>query len=319
MSENRNMEFCPRCGALMQDGVCRSCGYAARMSGDQRIRQTGGIGQKKPKKSKKGLIIALCVTGAVILVVCFALAYFYFIKSVTSGVFGFVEEYNNFDSYYEYDDDYSSDIYIPDENDAFYSEITDSTRTDLNYQIFWTSHSVNPDDSENSCSYYAGYPVLESDQVSFEQANEKIRSAALFYEENYKDYPGGSSTVGYVTYMDEEKVSIVLDHSLYMEDGTLPEIIAQTFSARTGEMIPPEQMIEVDEELIMRLRSQNQAQNGSVEYIENSSDEELLEALRDPERGFFFYTPVGLEVGINYETKEYGSGWVSVTLKDQAL
>lgn len=319
MSENRNMEFCPRCGALMQDGVCRSCGYAARMSGDQRIRQTGEIGQKKPEKSKKGLIIALCVTGAVILVVCFALAYFYFIKSVTSGVFGFVEEYNNFDSYYEYDDDYSGDIYVPDEDDAFYSEITDATRTDLSYQIMWTSYSLNPDDTENSCTYYAGYPVLESERVSFEQANKAIRSAARAYEKTYRSYPGGTSCVGYVTYMDEEKVSVVLDHSLYREDGVLPEIKALTFSAETGEGISLEDLTEVDEELVMRLRSQNQTQNGSVEFIEGSSDEELLEALRDPERGFFFYTPVGLEVGINYDTEEYGSGWVSVTLKDQAL
>ena len=27
MSDSRDYGFCPRCGALMQNGVCRSCGY----------------------------------------------------------------------------------------------------------------------------------------------------------------------------------------------------------------------------------------------------------------------------------------------------
>ena len=27
MNEEKNFGFCPRCGALMHDGVCRSCGY----------------------------------------------------------------------------------------------------------------------------------------------------------------------------------------------------------------------------------------------------------------------------------------------------
>ena len=27
MSEKRDFDFCPRCGALMQNGMCQSCGY----------------------------------------------------------------------------------------------------------------------------------------------------------------------------------------------------------------------------------------------------------------------------------------------------
>ena len=30
MSENRDFGFCPRCGALMQSGICQSCGYENR-------------------------------------------------------------------------------------------------------------------------------------------------------------------------------------------------------------------------------------------------------------------------------------------------
>ena len=48
--------------------------------------------------------------------------------------------------------------------------------------------------------------------------------------------------------------------------------------------------------------------------MQNLTGEELLEILKDPKQAVFFYTPVGLEVGLNYE-----SGWVTVTLKEQAL
>ena len=47
--------------------------------------------------------------------------------------------------------------------------------------------------------------------------------------------------------------------------------------------------------------------------------EELLKLLSDPQESAYFYSPVGLEVGFNYESEEYGKGWVSVTLKERAL
>ena len=55
MSDNSNFNFCPHCGALMQNGVCQSCGRGARrnpLSGDyyaqnpneQPQMQQGGFG-----------------------------------------------------------------------------------------------------------------------------------------------------------------------------------------------------------------------------------------------------------------------------------
>ena len=69
----------------------------------------------------------------------------------------------------------------------------------------------------------------------------------------------------------------------------------------------------------MRFRAQDQTQNGSVDFVTNSTDEELLKLLSDPQESAYFYSPVGLEVGFNYESEEYGKGWVSVTLKERAL
>ena len=208
---------------------------------------------------------------------------------------------------------------MPDEDDPYYREITDCTRTDLEYGISWIVDSITPDDDEDYCTYYATYPLLKGGDGAYESINEEITGKALQYKEAYTDYPGGCSTYGYVTYMDESKISVVFQHDLYEENGTLPRVTAVTFDLESGQEIKPEQMTAVDEELVMRFRAQNETQNGGVEFVENSSDEDLLALLRDPQTGIFFYSPVGLEAGFNYESGEYSSGWVTVTLKDQAL
>lgn len=110
---------------------------------------------------------------------------------------------------------------------------------------------------------------------------------------------------GYVTYMDEEKISVVFQHRLSEENGTLPRMTAVNFRIETGEQLAPSEMAEIDEELVMRFRAQDQTQNGGVDFVTNSSDEELLKLLSDPEEAAYFYSPVGLEAGFNYESEDY--------------
>ena len=321
MNEEKNFGFCPRCGALMHDGVCRSCGYR------------GGVYTNYPpvqqpkapeKKNRKGLILALCIVCAVVLFIGLILA-FAFLSSTLTRVAMETEIYEEeYDAPYSGDyfdefGDYDSGYYVPDEDDPYYREITDCTRTDLEYGISWIVDSITPDDDEDYCTYYATYPLLKGGDGAYDSINEEITGKALQYKEAYTDYSGGCSTYGYVTYMDESKISVVFQHDLYEENGTLPRVTAVTFDLESGQEIKPEQMTAVDEELVMRFRAQNETQNGGVEFVENSSDEDLLALLRDPQTGIFFYSPVGLEAGFNYESGEYSSGWVTVTLKDQAL
>ncbi len=48
--------------------------------------------------------------------------------------------------------------------------------------------------------------------------------------------------------------------------------------------------------------------------MEGLSDEELINCLKDEKDSVMFYTPVGLEIGFNYD-----GGWVTVTLKTDTL
>ena len=322
MSEEKNFGFCPRCGALMHDGVCRSCGY--RSSGYTNYPPVQQPKAAPEKKNRKGLILALCIVCAVVLVIGLILAFAFLSSTLTRVAMEteiYEEEYDDPYSgdYFDEFGDYDSGYYVPDEDDPYYREITDCTRTDLEYGISWIVDSITPDDDEDYCTYYATYPLLKGGDGAYDSINEEITGKALQYKEAYTDYPGGCSTYGYVTYMDESKISVVFQHDLYEENGTLPRVTAVTFDLESGQEIKPEQMTAVDEELVMRFRAQNETQNGGVEFVENSSDEDLLALLRDPQTGIFFYSPVGLEAGFNYESGEYSSGWVTVTLKDQAL
>lgn len=324
MSENRDFGFCPRCGALMQNGVCQSCGYGNRGQAYPGYPQVY-VGPPREKSNKKGMWIA--VTAAVVLILGLILAVlFYFYSIVKAGMEiggtepGFRDEYDSGRDYFgdDYDYDYDEDYgyYEPDESDPYYETITDATRTDLDYGVDWVSESVNPDNSDDSCSYYCIYPLLRNfeDEHKFDTANEAIQRAARSYRDTYREYQGGCSSYGYVTYMDEEKVSVVFQHDLYGEEGKMPRVDAMNFRVDTGEAIGYEEMAELDQDLVIRFRAQDKTQNDGVAYVQGLTDEELLEILGDPEAVVMFYTPVGLEIGFNYER-----GWVTVTFKDRAL
>lgn len=355
MNDRDGYGFCPRCGALMQDGVCRSCGYSARnvwqekenyggqpgMNGQGPYRGQPGMngqgsyggqpgpnrnepvwnhGEKRPKSGKT--IAVICGVIGVLFLVAIIAFMIYTIRKVVSeveqdhsygygsddGYFGYGDPYGAYDDSYEY--------YEPDEKDDYYEEITDATSLDLSYQVIWGTLSLRPDDEENSCTYECVYPILtgEGEEEKFAAMNRILEDVVCKYRTGYQEYASGAASYGFVTYMDEEKISVAVKHSFYEEKTTIPRVEAVTLRLDTGEIMSHEEMTEVNEELAWQFRSRNTYQNGTVEFVDELSDEELMEYLKSAEDSVMFYTPVGLEVGFNYD-----GGWVTVTLKTNTL
>ncbi|SCH65199.1 Uncharacterised protein [uncultured Clostridium sp.] len=326
MSENRDFDFCPRCGALMQDGVCRSCGYSGCFGGGQASYSGNGMGygtRNMPRKKKtRGWVIALSILGAVLLLAALLIVTLNvnrLILNTAQNTLGNSGSSDYSDDYGDYYDD--SDDYEPSADDPYYKEIVDTIDPDVSYTIDWLTESRFATATEDNTSYNVTYPELrdKEDGRSYDAINAAIKRAAEQYKDSYRSYPDGVTSSGYVTYMDEEKISVVFQHRLSEENGTLPRLTAVNFRIETGEQLAPSEMAEIDEELVMRFRAQDQTQNGGVDFVTNSSDEELLKLLSDPEEAAYFYSPVGLEAGFNYESEDYGKGWVSVTLKDYTL
>lgn len=336
--------FCPKCGAVMHNGVCASCGYGKRevptLQTEQSVNQpvqsqvdTGGrfsgnmgsyedssygTGTAQAKKSNAGIwvlivvIVGLCIAvPTIILAVMFGR-----VKSVINNFqeitpepgiefdFGGDEDY--------WDEDYTYEEYIPSPSDKYYEEIVSSTVRGLSYDIAWNSSTIYPDDEDVMASFYYYYPVLiGSDAAFIDDINAEISRHALSYKAVSMEGDNYGSVNGYVTYMSEERLSVVF-LCYYDENGVMKQYIsALNFDMTTGEIIPIEDIIP-QFEFVAEFRKTCELQNGyySMLQLEEMTDEEIMEAITNPETGVAFYSPVGIDLGFNYP-----DGWMTVTMK----
>lgn len=320
MEEQREFGFCPKCGALMQDGVCASCGYGSRAAAFRRRKEASEGGFTEPTRKKKmsgGTKILIGILIAILVLVILLAGLIALLASDTDAGWSPDMGFQYPDYYDGYYDDYDGygDYYVPDKKDDFYKEITDATVQDLSYQVLWKSITVYPDDSGASMGYSCICPVLTGeDTEKLDAVNERIQEVVCEYQDSYLEYDNGVESYGYVTYMDEEICSIVVQHSLNENYNTIPYVRAVTFHMDSGRVMEHSEMTQVDDDLIRQFRSMDSYQNGTVDFVSDSSDDELKACLEDEKDSVMFYTPVGLEVGFNYD-----GGWVTVTIKDQAL
>ncbi len=348
MSEQNRYDFCPKCGAVMRDGVCGSCGYGKI---NQKLEQGG---QKKIQKTrdKKTATIAGAATAGIAVVIMIAalgwLAVFFTIPKekdprsedswngdLWSGQpseepaesYGFDE---GFDGSLVTEDVYASGEYlhgrgmlqggrpaveldypyIPDPEEDFYRELTDAFVYDLSYTVEWKSIEMGPAIPNQKDSYEFPQAEMEDKAVE-ERINSRIQDMLSVEMEEGKERP---SAIYYVTYMSEDILSIVLRLGVrYESDGFIHEFLrSANFDMHTGEEIPPEETMPISLGLCARFWSLCTWQNpGSQEIIDGfESVEALAERFADEDQRFVYYTPVGVELGLNQEE----GGWISVTL-----
>lgn len=122
----------------------------------------------------------------------------------------------------------------------------------------------------------------------------------------------------FIPYNDGEKMSILLDVNTYL-DGYREEhyIYAINIDLVNGEIMDNASILKIDEDFGEMFRERNNAQNGEdVIAVVNCTDEELADLLSDSDTNIVFFSPYGMEVGINYMADGYSWGWVSITLSD---
>ena len=307
MQEQDEFILYPKCDTLVQEDTCGECRYKKRAD----------VGKT---------VIGIFIGTAVLIIILMLAATLFSIWAVfgqkesqaapdsgsnyeSGGYFG----YELPDNFSGYNDSYGP--YVPSPDDKYYQELTDSITQDLSYNVVWESMSLRPSDSNATYKYDCSYPVLSGkEKKKLDAVNQEIEKMACEYRDVYQDYDAGVLSYGYVTYMDEDKISVVIRHSLSEGKKTAAVVRAATFRMDTGEKMSHSDMVEVDEYLVYQFRSRNTYQNGEVEYVDGLSDTELLECLKDKKDSIMFYTPVGLEIGFNYK-----DGWVTVTLKNYVL
>lgn len=262
------------------------------------------------------------------------------IKLMDRLLFGSEEEHNEMaELLMEVPEDDPSDEVMPDE-EAVDEETTDDDRStkkksagkdqyyefhneissDLSYQIDIEEFAQF---AEGSSNVMAGgnYPkVVCEDKKKEERVNNVIyREIASIFE--HLEYVGQEldeetfflyEVESYVTYMDEDTLSVAYVEYGYLDDETFESyVIAVNVDMESGLAMTNSQMLNIDDDFSIDFRERTERQNGSNEMLDYYSDQEITQLLNDEDSLIIFYTPLGMEVGFNFYY-----GWVTVTYPD---
>lgn len=327
--------FCSKCGAVMYDGRCTSCGGG---------RFSGNIGQESVSSEVQNVrggkrtfpvwaVVLAVIVGLFILVIALIGSV---VSKVVNNVIGFsgivevtpewqipgqiVPKPGDSDSIGEWEDWYgqwgSGEIqeegYVPSPSDDYLSEIVSSTVRGLSYDIAWNDTYWCADDEENGAAFYCYYPfIIDCDKTYVAEINDKIAGLATSFMPTTLSRGDYGYVDGFVTYMSEEKLSIVLEY--YYDHGGNEEfyITALNFDMKTGKEISIQEMLPAFE-FMADFREGCESQNGyyAAEVLDKMTNEDIQAAILALETGVAFYSPVGLDVGFNYP-----DGWMTVTFK----
>ena len=206
------------------------------------------------------------------------------------------------------------------ENTEFY-EFHDAIRQDLSYQVEFESYAdmFGTDNTLLSINYPVVSSRTEADmegvnhiiQREVDELEEYVSSVA---EEIDAESSFDFETESYITYMDEEILSVVYVEYGYLNDEFYESYVVSVNVDMESKMaLTNSQLLEVNDQFSVDFRNRSERQNGEVAFLDNFTDQEITDFLTDEETLIIFYTPLGMEVGFNYY---YGYGWVTVTYKD---
>lgn len=233
------------------------------------------------------------------------------------------DDYFN-DDYYDYDyDDYFNDDYdayddYDYDNEQYYT-LHDDIRQDLSYSVEFDYFEYESDDED--VAILVSYPVIEGENVpNLAHLNDVIQEEVdLFkdyYEEEYIEYMEDEDSYftalssGYVTYMDEEKLSIVFSEYIYSDYYDSAYLYCINIDMENGVILDNENILSIDDAFSVEFRKQSDIQNGEIVYVTGMTDQEITGLFNSPDV-IVFYTPKGMEIGFNYE-----DGWVTVTYEE---
>ena len=224
------------------------------------------------------------------------------------------EEWDEYEEEFYYDDEFEYDedgYYVPSPNDEYYSELADAISDDLSYSV--DKHEYTYYDDDEAVAIYVEY--VSVDGLDFDdKINDALEEGAMYYA---KEFGSGNvsdlalQVVSYVTYMDEDILSVVVDERYTWGNEMQVDLYCMNFDLKTGSLLYNTNIIDPSEDLAEAFRDMNDYQNGYIEHVDEISDDDIADYFSDENSLILFYTPVGLEIGFNY-----ADGWVTATLKD---
>ncbi|MDD6491854.1 MAG: hypothetical protein PUG54_06500 [Firmicutes bacterium] len=251
--------------------------------------------KKEWSGKKTAAVICGCLGAGIILLVTFYISVFQLVR----GVLVLERKYggNIASEYYE-----------------FHNEV----KNNLSYQVRFEDYEEKFGDSKNS-SVDIAYPVVygKDDFTAVNKIIQKEIGKVKSYVESVAGQLGKSEEFEfdgecYVTYMDEELLSIIYVEYGYLNDEVYESyVVSVNIDMESKMALTNTQLLDIDDEFSIDFRERCEKQNGSIELLNYYSDQNITQMLTSEEHLIIFYTPLGMEVGFNY----YG-GWVTVTYRD---
>ena len=172
-----------------------------------------------------------------------------------------------------------------------------------------------------------GYYVLEGDNIpNIDEINTE-----LYYQQCYDfvQYLRGKSVYSastrlemnidnYITYNDDEILSIVTDVNVFVDGGENREelcIYGINVDLKNGVIMDNSTILDYDT-IADEFRDKSDKQNGVSDTLKDMTDEEIKQIITDPAATIVFFTPVGVEVGFAYTYNYSGIGWITVSYEE---
>ena len=278
----------------------------------------GAIPPDVPQKNGNGkvwAVVIICVAIFVLLFVLLGCAVNNLISNVKKLPQKVNSEYQDRDhNLPEEDSEDSGDAYNSDDQ---YYEFGNALRDDLPYSA--TFKEKEYEEKDRDVYIYCSYPFLEGDIPNIDYLNQLIYEEYLYFLDYYKDNVREDMREdesyqcvidSYVTYMDEEKISVVFSENAEWDDYFILSLYCINIDVENGVVLDNTAILDIDDEFSVdfRIREEKQNQSNALDWY---TDQELTEMMNDPIDLIIFYTPLGMEVGVNHD-----NGWCTVTYKD---
>ncbi len=199
-----------------------------------------------------------------------------------------------------------------DEAYSYYTGPYNALRDDLSYELKFNRDTYS---SQNSSNVFlqVDYPQITTMDYPYREyinaaLYNEYRYYMNFFKEDFKPRMRSDDDVfsceieSYVTYMDEKTLSVVFKESIYLELENDPfsffSFYCMNFDLETGNLIQNEEVLHVDDDFVTDFRQREIFENGD-EALTDYSDQEIKEMLESYDTLVLFYTPLGLEVGLN--------------------
>ena len=203
------------------------------------------------------------------------------------------------------------------EDENGYYVLQTTLREDLPYYVTFAEEEYEEED--RNVSIYCSYPVLGGDIPNREYLNQMIYDEYQYFYDYYKDNVEDDLdsdeayrcfVEGYVAYMDEEKISIVFSENAEWADYYMLTLYCINIDVENGVILDNTAILDVDDAFSVdfRIREEKQNKSNSLDWY---TDQELTEMLNDSLDLIVFYTPLGMEIGVNH-----ANGWCTVTYRD---